>query len=155
MFACVIAPVGQGYALRAFDRRAGIWPRQLGVEPSPDLVALEHRILDHDPTLAAPEIHEVSPPRARRARPTHNLPQELTSFIGRATRKLAELRTLVAYSRLVTLVGAGGCGKTRLARRLAAELSHASDDGVWQVELASVSDPALVAPTVASVAQRC
>ena len=95
-------------------------------------------------------IDEPSPPRLRSLRSTHNLPHELTSFIGRH-RELAELRKLVADSRLVTLVGAGGCGKTRLARRLGAELSDGSGDGVWLVELASVTDPARVAPTVASV----
>ena len=95
-------------------------------------------------------IDETSRPRPGSLRRSHNLPQELTSFIGRR-REVVELRALVADTRLVTLVGAGGCGKTRLARRLGAELSDEPGDGVWLVELASVTDPARVAPTVASV----
>jgi len=72
-----------------------------------------------------------------------NLPAQLTSFIGR-TSELAEIKMLLRSSRLVTLTGAGGTGKTRLAMQVASELSGAYRDGVWLIELASTSDPDLV-----------
>jgi predicted ATPase/class 3 adenylate cyclase len=78
----------------------------------------------------------------------NNLPAQLAAFIGRG-RELAEVRALVASSRLVTLTGAGGCGKTRLALQLAAELLDGSGDGVWLVELAAVRDEDAVAPAIA------
>jgi predicted ATPase/transcriptional regulator with XRE-family HTH domain len=76
-----------------------------------------------------------------------NLPAELGSFIGRG-RELADVRALVRSSRLVTLTGAGGCGKTRLALHLAAGLLDGSGDGVWLVELAAVAGQDAVAPAV-------
>jgi predicted ATPase len=80
-----------------------------------------------------------------------NLPLELTTFIGREC-ELSELRQLVGSVRLLTLVGAGGIGKTRLALQLAHELEQRPlDDGVWLVELAAVRDPTLVPHTVAAV----
>jgi predicted ATPase/class 3 adenylate cyclase len=69
----------------------------------------------------------------------NNLPAELSAFIGR-DREVAEVRALVEACRLVTLTGAGGCGKTRLALQVAAELLDGSGDGVWLVELAAVTD---------------
>ena len=78
----------------------------------------------------------------------NNLPAQLSSFIGR-DREVAEVRALVESARLVTLTGAGGCGKTRLALQVAAELLDGSGDGVWLAELAAVADPALVASAVA------
>jgi non-specific serine/threonine protein kinase len=81
--------------------------------------------------------------------PTHNLPLELTSFVGRVA-EMAAVRTLLAETRLLTLVGTGGVGKTRLALRVAAEALPEFADGVWLVELASLSDQDLVAPTVAA-----
>jgi predicted ATPase/class 3 adenylate cyclase len=69
----------------------------------------------------------------------NNLPGQLSSFIGR-DRELAEVRALVELSRLVTLIGAGGCGKTRLGLQVAAALLDGSGDGVWLVELAAVTD---------------
>ena len=87
---------------------------------------------------------------APRARVTGNLPAELTSFIGRRG-ELAEVRRLLADSRLVTLTGVGGVGKTRLALRAAAGLRRAFQDGVWLVQLDQVRDEALVAQTVAGV----
>lgn len=69
----------------------------------------------------------------------NNLPASLNPFIGRAV-ELAEVRDLVIESRLVTLTGAGGSGKTRLALQAAAELLDGSGEGVWFVELAPVSD---------------
>jgi predicted ATPase/DNA-binding CsgD family transcriptional regulator len=77
-----------------------------------------------------------------------NLPLELSSFVGRR-RQVAEAKRALAASRLVTLVGVGGVGKTRLALRTAAEVQRAFDDGVWLVELDQLHDPALVAHTVA------
>ena len=66
----------------------------------------------------------------------NNLPAQLATFIGR-DRELAEVRALVGSSRLVTLTGAGGSGKTRLSLQVAAELLDGSGDGVWLVELAA------------------
>src|SRR6516225_12050058 len=77
-----------------------------------------------------------------------NLPAELTSFVGRRG-ELAEVRRLLAGSRLVTLTGVGGVGKTRLAVRAAAGLRRAFRDGVWLVQLDQLRDPALVAQAVA------
>jgi predicted ATPase/class 3 adenylate cyclase len=78
----------------------------------------------------------------------NNLPAQLAAFIGR-DRELSEVRALLASSRLVTLTGAGGCGKTRLSLQLAAELLDGSGDGVWVVELASVTGEDAVAPAIA------
>ena len=78
-----------------------------------------------------------------------NLPSELTSFVGRR-HELAETRRLLATSRLVTLTGVGGVGKTRLALRAAAEARRAFPDGVWYVPLAELRDPALLAHTIAA-----
>ena len=77
----------------------------------------------------------------------NNLPAQVTTFIGRE-RELSEVRALVASSRLVTLTGAGGCGKTRLGLQLAAGLLDGSGDGVWLVELAAVLDEDAVAPAI-------
>jgi len=81
-------------------------------------------------------------------RVTGNLPAELTSFVGHRG-ELAEVRRLLAGSRLVTLTGPGGVGKTRLALRAAAGLARAFPDGVWLVRLDQLRDEALVAHAVA------
>ena len=80
--------------------------------------------------------------------PTHNLPVPLNSFVGRG-RERAEIGELLARERLVTLIGTGGCGKTRLALEVAAARADAYADGVWWVELAALTDPARLAQTVA------
>jgi predicted ATPase/DNA-binding CsgD family transcriptional regulator len=77
-----------------------------------------------------------------------NLPVALSSFVGRE-RELGELRAALAGTRLLTLTGAGGCGKTRLALRAAAELEARFQDGVWWVELAPLADEELVGAAVA------
>lgn len=96
------------------------------------------------------------PPRAAWAAPEpysqvrrHNLPAELTSFVGRRN-ELLDLRGVFASSRLLSLTGAGGVGKTRLATRLAREFLNEFADGVWLVDLASLSAPDLVAQTIAT-----
>ena len=80
----------------------------------------------------------------------NNLPIQLTSFIGREN-EIAEVRHLLAKTRLLTLTGPGGTGKTRLSLQVAAEVLDTFPDGVWLVELAPLSDPALVPQAVASI----
>ena len=77
-----------------------------------------------------------------------NFPVQLTSFIGREG-DLATIKQLLSTSRLVTLTGVGGCGKTRLAIQIANEMSEEFADGVWFVDLAPLHDPALVPAVVA------
>ncbi len=108
-----------------------------------------------DPTRPTRDASEgdagslVTFPRPRPAgRPSDNLPLQLTSFVGRE-REMAEVKRLLADQRLLTLTGPGGCGKTRLALAAVHELVEEFNDGVWLVELASLSDAALVAQTVA------
>ncbi|WP_457337649.1 ATP-binding protein [Rhizobacter sp. P5_C2] len=82
--------------------------------------------------------------------PTHNLPQPLSSFVGRE-QQVQELKDLLRGTRLLTLIGSGGCGKTRLAMHTAAGLTGEYPDGVWVVELAALADPQLVPDAVARV----
>ena len=101
-------------ALDAFRALAAAFDRRLGVDPSDALVALERAIRRDDPTLAAPL--PVS------------LPAAASRFIGRE-RELAEAGALLGRTRLLTLVGPGGCGKTRLAIRAARQASDGA--AVW------------------------
>jgi predicted ATPase len=78
----------------------------------------------------------------------NNLPVQLSAFIGR-DREIGEVRALLGSARLVTLTGAGGCGKTRLGLQVAAELLDGSGDGVWLVELAAVTDEDAVPAAIA------
>jgi predicted ATPase/DNA-binding CsgD family transcriptional regulator len=78
-----------------------------------------------------------------------SLPAELTSFVGRR-RELSEARRLLGSSRMLTLTGVGGVGKTRLALRMAAEVRRSFPDGVWFVELAALNDAQLLPHTVAA-----
>ena len=80
----------------------------------------------------------------------NNLPAQVSSFIGREG-ELAAVRALVGGSRLVTLTGAAGAGKTRLGLQVAAGLLDGAGDGVWFADLAPLGDPDLVAVTVADV----
>jgi predicted ATPase/DNA-binding CsgD family transcriptional regulator len=84
--------------------------------------------------------------RARKPR-TSGLPAELTSFVGRRS-ELREVKQLLATTRLLTLTGSGGAGKTRLALRAAAEMARGFPEGVWLVPLAPVQDPLLVSEAV-------
>ena len=102
--------------------------------------------------LQAPGLQSEFPPLRSLDNPAlpNNLPAQQAGFVGRG-RELSELRRLVKDSRLVTLTGAGGAGKTRLAIQLAAELLDGSGDGVWLVELAPVSNEDAVASTILDV----
>lgn len=80
----------------------------------------------------------------------NNLPQQATSFVGRE-RELDEVTALLAKTRMLTLVGMGGLGKTRLSLQVAAEALHRYPDGVWFMDLAPITDPALVLSEAARV----
>ena len=83
---------------------------------------------------------------ATKARPS-NLPIEVTSFVGRR-QELHELKRLLTTTRLLTLTGSGGAGKTRLALRAAADMARGFPDGAWFVSLGSIQDPLLVSQAV-------
>jgi predicted ATPase/class 3 adenylate cyclase len=102
--------------------------------------------------LAGDGLTAEFPPLRSLGNPTllNNLPAELSTFIGRED-ELKDIRTLVESARLVTLTGAGGSGKTRLGLQVAADLLDDTDDGVWLVELATVTDPAAVPAAVGAV----
>jgi predicted ATPase/class 3 adenylate cyclase len=102
--------------------------------------------------LTAPGLPSEFPPLRSLGNPTllNNLPAELSTFVGRAA-ELKDVLSLVSSSRLVTLTGAGGAGKTRLGLQAAAELLDETSDGVWLVELAAVTDAGSVPSCVAGV----
>jgi predicted ATPase/DNA-binding SARP family transcriptional activator len=126
----------QADALAAYRRARSVLVHELGLEPSDELRELEQAVLRQD----------VPPPRPQELR--HNLPAPVTSFVGR-TAELADVQTLLRQSRLVTLTGVGGVGKTRLALETAAQLVPDFADGVFWCDLSSLGDPALVPSAVA------
>ena len=142
----------QAEALRAYteirDRLVG----ELGIDPGPALRELQARILAQDPSLApASAPASPAPVPAAAAPPTSagNLRARLSRFVGRDA-ELTQLRAAVRSSRLVTLTGPGGAGKTRLAVEAAAALGGDHRDGAWLVELAGVAGPDGVAAAAAT-----
>ncbi len=122
----------------------GIALRELGPHLLKDLQRPERLF-----QLILPDLPADFPPLNALDRHAHNLPIQLTSFIGRE-RELAELKPLLLTAHLLTLTGPGGTGKTRLALWLAADALESFADGVWLVELAPLADPGLVPQTVAA-----
>ena len=99
--------------------------------------------------LCHPDLRNEFPPlRVTKSADNHSLPAQLTSFVGRVTQ-MAEIRTLLAGNRLVTLTGAGGAGKTRLAIQTAAGIAPGYRDGVFYVDLAPVTHEVVVPVSVA------
>jgi predicted ATPase len=120
----------------------GVTLRDLGAHRLKDLDQSEHLA-----QLTIAGLDQQFPP-VRSLETPSNLPAELTSFVGRQ-REVDEASELLATTRLLTLTGPGGTGKTRLAIRVAAGLSSTFGDGVFFVDLSSLTDPALVGATVA------
>jgi predicted ATPase/class 3 adenylate cyclase len=127
------------------DLPADVTLRDLGMHLLKDLQRPEQLS-----QLVLPDLPADFPPLSTLARQRHNLPIQLTSFIGRE-RELAELTPLLLAHRLLTLTGPGGAGKTRLSLSLAADVLEQFADGVWHVELAPLADPTMVPQTVAAV----
>jgi len=133
--------------------------QELARDDLPESVTLhdmgEHRLKDlirpeHIFQLIIPNLPVEFPPIKTLDAYRHNLPTQLTSFIGRE-KEMAEVKQAVNDHRLVTLTGSGGTGKTRLSLQVAAELLDQFPDGVWFVELASTTDPDLISQTILSV----
>jgi predicted ATPase/class 3 adenylate cyclase len=126
------------------DLAEGLSLRDLGLHRLKNLPQSEHIW-----QLNAPGLPGEFPPLQSAGTLPNNLPVQLTSFIGRE-KELAEVGELLHSHRLVTLTGAGGTGKTRLALQLAESVLADFKDGVWLIELAPLSDPALVPTAVSS-----
>src|SRR5262249_48130865 len=139
-------------ALAREELPAGASLKELGPHRLKDLTRAEPLF-----QLTHPELPVEFPPLRSLEALAHNLPVPSTSFSGRE-REIAAVKRLLSTAihasgvgtRLLTLTGAGGCGKTRLALQVAAELVEEYADGAWLVELAALSDPGLVPQTVAS-----
>jgi predicted ATPase/class 3 adenylate cyclase/DNA-binding CsgD family transcriptional regulator len=122
----------------------GVWLADLGTHALRDLPRPERVVQLCHPDL----VNEFPPLRVAKVLISQRLPVQLTSFVGRE-EELTQVRELLAENRLVTLTGAGGVGKTRLAVQIAALLSGEFADGVWYVDLAPVTDPEVVPIAVA------
>ncbi|MFJ8824938.1 BTAD domain-containing putative transcriptional regulator [Streptomyces sp. NPDC102467] len=131
-------------ALAAYEAIRVALADRLGTDPGPELRALYEELLA---PVALPT--DDAPVRTRPAPPPGNLRARLTSFVGRGG-DIDAIRADLGRVRLVTLLGPGGAGKTRLSQEVAEGLTDAAPDGVWLVELAPVSDPDAVPEAVVS-----
>jgi predicted ATPase/class 3 adenylate cyclase/DNA-binding CsgD family transcriptional regulator len=121
-----------------------VWLSDMGTHSLRDLPRPERVIQLCHPDL----VNDFAPLRVAKAVTSQRLPVQFTSFVGREA-DIAQVRDLVTKNRLVTLTGAGGVGKTRMAIQVAGQFSGDFSDGVWYVDLAPITDPDLVAITTA------
>jgi predicted ATPase/DNA-binding SARP family transcriptional activator len=135
-------------ALAQYERLRDALQRGIGTRPTEVTRRLRDEIvagkLRPTPPAAPPQVEELS------NRGKHNLPAPRTSFIGRE-REMVDVKRALAMTRLLTLTGTGGSGKTRLVIKVAHDLMGSYYDGVWLVELAPLSKGSLVAQQVANV----
>jgi predicted ATPase/class 3 adenylate cyclase/DNA-binding CsgD family transcriptional regulator len=120
------------------------WLTDLGTHPLRDLPRPERVVQLCHPDL----VNEFPPLRVTKATVSQRLPAQFTSFVGR-NGELTRVQELLADNRLVTVTGAGGAGKTRLAVQVAGQLAGEFSGGTWYVDLAPITDPALVPTTAA------
>ncbi|MEU6714586.1 BTAD domain-containing putative transcriptional regulator [Nonomuraea sp. NPDC046802] len=136
-----------GEALDSFQEARRALAEELGLEPGPELVALQRAILTGDPSEDAPA------PASRPVKPTTNLPAPVTELIGRE-QAVQRVRELLTTGRLVTLTGPGGVGKTSVAIEVARASAQAYQEGVWLVDLTAWDgrgDPAELVLSVLSI----
>ena len=133
-------------ALSQYERLREVLSDDLGMGPGTEITRLQQEIWIGDFPVEEDFRSGAVPVSATAGK--HNLPLSRTSFVGRE-REVLEVKRHLAMTSLLTLTGAGGCGKTRLALEAARDLVGAYPDGVWLVELAALSEPALVAQAVA------
>lgn len=131
-------------ALKQYQVCEQILRKELNLDPQPETRELYKKI----------RKREIKPARVEKEleifTPQHNLPFQLSSFIGRE-KEQEEIATLLKKNRLVTLAGVGGIGKTRLALQVGQKLLNGYPDGIWFIPLDSLSNPTLVPQTVASI----
>jgi predicted ATPase/DNA-binding SARP family transcriptional activator len=140
-------------ALRVYQTLAAALDADLGLAPGSEIESLRGQVLA---LVAAPSAAEINTQSTLSVQ-VGNLPTSLTSFVGRSWER-EEIRGLLApngpptdsLTRLLTLTGSGGCGKTRLALEAAVSLAEEYPDGVWLVELAALPDPGLVPRAIAN-----
>jgi predicted ATPase/class 3 adenylate cyclase len=118
--------------------------RDMGEQRLKDLIRPEHIY-----QLVIPNLPVDFPPIKTLDAYRHNLPTQLTSFIGRE-KEMAEIKQAVTGHRLVTLTGSGGTGKTRLSLQVAADLLDQFPNGIWFIELAAIANPDLIPLTILS-----
>ena len=135
------------HALAQYERLRDALQKGMGTQPT----EVTRRLRDE---MAAGRLPTAQPAGGIREEPAdatkHNLPAPMTSFVGRE-REMVEIKRTLAMTRLLTLTGTGGSGKTRLAIEVARDLVGTYPDGVWLVELAPLSESGLVAQEVANV----
>src|SRR5919106_1840079 len=127
----------QAEALELYETTRQALAEELGVDPGPELQALHQSILRQDPSL-----DWVPPPT-----PRTNLPERLTSFVGRE-EETSQISKQLAEHRLVKLAGPGGAGKSRLAQEGGRGLVEGYREGVWLVDLAPLTEPGMVIPAM-------
>jgi predicted ATPase/DNA-binding CsgD family transcriptional regulator len=132
-------------ALVQYERLYGALSRGLGTRPG----ASSRRLRDEIAAGNLPMTPSAGPLQRPPGTGKHNLPAQRTSFVGRE-QELVEVKRMLAMTRLLTLTGAGGSGKTRLALEVARDLVGVYRDGVWLVELAPLSEGGLVPQAIAT-----
>ncbi|MFT3896018.1 MAG: adenylate/guanylate cyclase domain-containing protein [Anaerolineales bacterium] len=106
--------------------------------------------IEHLYQVSAPNLLSEFPPLKTQELSSNNLPAQLTSFIGRE-KEIEEIKGLLAANRMVTLTGSGGAGKTRLSLQVGTQGLNQFSNGVWLLELAPITDPALVPQALLSI----
>lgn len=144
------ANTGQRYqALRQYETLREELRLRFGAEPGAAGRRLSEEIAGGEVSVAG-GLRQARPSRGRPpSTPKHNIPAALSSFVGRE-REMVEVQRSLAMTRLLTLTGAGGTGKTRLATEAARELAGAYPDGAWMVDASALSDPQLLTRAAAA-----